>query len=329
MKCARALSVLLIYLNIGMLAAQTPGNPSASSHSVIPSDRAEQNLVTFVQPDYPPLAKATSVVGKVRVEIVIDETGSVKTLKLISGHPMLAPSAIQAIKKWKYRPFEVDGKPTAVETAVEVSMPQNISDDEVAHERKFQDTFWPSQRAGEEAYRKHDLRGAEAKLLIARAAAEERGDQKWLELSGVLTLLGNVKFEAGDFTAAEQFYKESLEIHEKHQRPDEAEVAGAQQSLAFLYFRTNQPTKAEPLYAQSVATYEKRILDMEWPDAQASYGRHLALGFFALSQIALADGRTQDAQGSCRKAISYAEKWSDDGDKRVIKLRCESLVASH
>jgi outer membrane biosynthesis protein TonB len=64
-----------------------------------------------------PLAEAARIAGVVHTSIVINETGNVKNLTLISGH-MLAPSALQAIKKRKYKPFQVDGKTAAVQAEV-------------------------------------------------------------------------------------------------------------------------------------------------------------------------------------------------------------------
>jgi hypothetical protein len=103
---------------------------------------------------------------------VINETGNVKNLTLISGH-MLAPSALQAIKKWKYKPFQVDGKTAAVQAEVEVSVPENITQSDIEKEGNFQEAYGPNERAGREALGKCNLATAEAKLLIARAAAEE------------------------------------------------------------------------------------------------------------------------------------------------------------
>ena len=300
--------------------AQVATEPN--SRAIIPSDKAKLNLVTFVQPEYPPLAKAARIAGIVHVSIVIDETGSVGDIKLISGHPMLAPAAIEAIRQWRYKPFQIEGKPAIVRTEVEVSIPQNASQADIDQERKFQDAYWPNERAAREALSKHDLGTAEAKLLVARAAAEERGDQKWLELADVISLLGNIKMEQDDFDKAERLYKQSLEIHEKHQRPDEAEVAGAQQILGLLYLRTMQPAKAEPLFLKSVKSYEARIQETSMPEPKAGYGRSLALGYFALSQIAVTDGRAEEAQDRCREAVRYAEKWSSAADKDIISARC-------
>jgi protein TonB len=49
---------------------------------------------------------------------LIDKNGGVEELTLVSGHPMLAPAAIEAVKQWKYKPFLLNGQPVKVETQI-------------------------------------------------------------------------------------------------------------------------------------------------------------------------------------------------------------------
>jgi protein TonB len=51
---------------------------------------------------------------------IIDTTGKVTNLKVLSGHPLLAVSALDAVKQWKYRPFLLDGKAVPVNTTITV-----------------------------------------------------------------------------------------------------------------------------------------------------------------------------------------------------------------
>ena len=51
----------------------------------------------------------------------ISKDGSIQNLRLISGHPMLAPAAIEAVKQWKYKPYLLNGEPVEVETQVQVN----------------------------------------------------------------------------------------------------------------------------------------------------------------------------------------------------------------
>ncbi|MGC2479012.1 MAG: energy transducer TonB, partial [Candidatus Sulfotelmatobacter sp.] len=51
---------------------------------------------------------------------VIDKQGNIQDLQLVSGHPMLVPAAIEAVKQWRYRPYLLNGQPVEVETTITV-----------------------------------------------------------------------------------------------------------------------------------------------------------------------------------------------------------------
>jgi protein TonB len=78
-------------------------------------------LVRKVNPNYPPLARQARIQGTVVLHAVISKDGSIENLTLVSGHPMLAPSAIEAVKQWKYKPYLLNGEPVEVDTEVQVN----------------------------------------------------------------------------------------------------------------------------------------------------------------------------------------------------------------
>ena len=82
---------------------------------------SEGLLVHQVRPQYPPLARAARVQGAVVLQAVIGKDGSIQGLKLVSGHPMLAPAAIDAVKQWKYKPYFLNGEPVEVDTQITVN----------------------------------------------------------------------------------------------------------------------------------------------------------------------------------------------------------------
>jgi len=77
-------------------------------------------LIRKVQPVYPPLVRQIHLQGVVVLEAIIGTDGTIQQLKAISGHPLLIPSAMQAVEKWMYSPTILDGKPVEVRTTVEV-----------------------------------------------------------------------------------------------------------------------------------------------------------------------------------------------------------------
>jgi periplasmic protein TonB len=78
-------------------------------------------LVRRVNPTYPPLARQARIQGVVLLQAQISKEGDIINLQLISGHPMLAPAAIEAVKQWKYKPYLLNGEPVEVETQVQVN----------------------------------------------------------------------------------------------------------------------------------------------------------------------------------------------------------------
>ncbi len=77
-------------------------------------------LIHRVEPSYPPLARQARVQGEVVLSAVIDREGNIQNLQLVSGHPMLVPSAIAAVKQWHYKPYLLNGQPVEVETTITV-----------------------------------------------------------------------------------------------------------------------------------------------------------------------------------------------------------------
>src|SRR5690349_20344405 len=78
-------------------------------------------LIKKIQPAYPPLARQARIQGAVLLQAEISKEGTIENLRLISGHPMLAPAAIEAVKQWKYKPYILNGEPVEVETQITVN----------------------------------------------------------------------------------------------------------------------------------------------------------------------------------------------------------------
>jgi len=78
-------------------------------------------LIRKVPPTYPPLARQARIQGTVILQAQISKTGDIENLQLVSGHPMLAPAAIEAVKQWKYKPYLLNGEPVEVDTQVQVN----------------------------------------------------------------------------------------------------------------------------------------------------------------------------------------------------------------
>jgi protein TonB len=97
-----------------------PPPPPAVRHPPV-SRMMEGNLIHRVQPDYPALARQVRVQGQVVLRAMISREGAIEDLQVVSGHPMLVRAAVEAVRQWRYRPYELNGEPVEVETEVKVN----------------------------------------------------------------------------------------------------------------------------------------------------------------------------------------------------------------
>ncbi len=77
-------------------------------------------IVHKTAPVYPKFAQDAHITGTVVLKATITKQGSIEGIQVLSGPKLLAPSAVDAVKTWKYRPYMLDGQPVAVETNVTV-----------------------------------------------------------------------------------------------------------------------------------------------------------------------------------------------------------------
>jgi periplasmic protein TonB len=93
-----------------------PEKPRLMSEGVM-----EAALIHKVQPEYPAVAKLMRLAGTVRLRAIIGKDGSVRELQVLSGNPILAQSALAAVREWRYQPTRLNSEAVEVETYVTVN----------------------------------------------------------------------------------------------------------------------------------------------------------------------------------------------------------------
>jgi periplasmic protein TonB len=100
------------------LASSVRGTPSVPLP--VGGEVQSAQLIKSVPPAYPPMAKSQHVSGNVQIDALVDASGNVAELKVISGPGMLHRAALDAVKQWKYKPAMLDGQPTSMHLTVTV-----------------------------------------------------------------------------------------------------------------------------------------------------------------------------------------------------------------
>jgi protein TonB len=81
----------------------------------------EARLLRRVQPEYPMPAKILHLAGTVELEAIIGTDGSIRQLEILSGNPILAQAARQALQQWRYQPTRLNGEAVEVQTHITVT----------------------------------------------------------------------------------------------------------------------------------------------------------------------------------------------------------------
>ena len=104
----------------GVAKVKESGMSEGKKRVAIPDRLAERGLDQRVDATYPQLALLAHVQGDVLLQARIGTDGTVQELEMISGHPLLVPSAMEAVRQWKYKPLLWNGRPVEMETQIVV-----------------------------------------------------------------------------------------------------------------------------------------------------------------------------------------------------------------
>jgi protein TonB len=81
---------------------------------------ADGMILRKTPPIYPKFAQEAHITGRVVLKATITKQGTIEGVQVLSGPKILAPSAVDAVKTWKYRPYMLDGQPVSVETNITI-----------------------------------------------------------------------------------------------------------------------------------------------------------------------------------------------------------------
>jgi protein TonB len=99
-----------------IIAGETPTKKKLSVSSGVMAG----NLLDKTVPQYPAIARAARIQGTVVLQATIAKDGAIQNLRVINGPPMLQQAAMDAVRSWRYKPYQLNGEPVEVETTINV-----------------------------------------------------------------------------------------------------------------------------------------------------------------------------------------------------------------
>lgn len=106
----------------GLVSSVPTAMPTATLSTVKISQGVSQGLlIKRIQPRYPQNALSMRIQGAVQMEATINKEGSIANLKVVSGDPVLARAATEAVRQWRYKPYYLNGEPVEIQTQITVN----------------------------------------------------------------------------------------------------------------------------------------------------------------------------------------------------------------
>ncbi len=110
----------------GVISSTSSSLPKLSLSTLkISQGVSEGLLIKRVQPKYPQAALAVHAQGAVQIEATINKEGVVTNPRVLSGDPILAQAAVEAVRQWRYKPYYLDGQPVEIHTQITVNFRTN------------------------------------------------------------------------------------------------------------------------------------------------------------------------------------------------------------
>lgn len=226
-------------------------------------EEAEKLVIEKYDPLYPPIAKAVRAEGVVSVEVVVSERGRVTAAKVTNGHPLLREAAGNSVKRRKYKPYLVNGRPVPFTTTVDISFPPGTSGTLTEAQRK------ENERQDQLAslYFKHDdkcrnlvraqkWKEAEETCKALVGIADQLTDDRSLEKMGAYESFGLVMMGQSHYREALDYYSRALNAVRVTLNETNAELGSLFGNMAMAHHALRDLDKAREMYRKAERVYQ-------------------------------------------------------------------------
>ena len=297
----------------------------------IPAAEAATHQLPGTPPSYPSVAEAARIQGDVIVEIRVHANGTATPYRLVMGHPLLAPAAVDWVRTLEYRPFEVDGKPVNVVTDVMVTFGRPSAENRQVSlaEISFQQMFWTAEDSAQDAIEKVNYTTAEQYLQNAEKllAPVSGGKRHLLERWRWSTSMGQLCQARKKTEEAERYYKKALALNPSSEK-NSVEMAATSANLAGLHLDEKRYDLARESARSSLATYEKLLKQSSSGDSSLrdSYAHAIAVNSWILASVALAQNQPAEAIKNCNEVLENRALLVPE--KNSMVSFCEGIISA-
>lgn len=302
------MSCFCFVLNLGILLNLAFAQEAATTPTQFTQEVASQHLVTKVEAVYPPIAGSARLQGDVYLQIVVDERGTVTSVKVISGHPFFTQSAVDAIRQWRYTPFTSNGATVSARIPVRISFSLGISAEEAKKESAAADAYFEKEQVCRSALKSQTTSGAEAPCQALPSLADALPESRHMERLSAYKYAGHAFFYDRRFQESLPYYQKELEIAQATLTDTNAELGYAYRDVAHAQHGTGQLAQAKPLYERALEILEKSRSHIESAFLKNEYSKTIQSTLREYAILLKQSGDNAGAESAENKAASMEIK---------------------
>lgn len=232
---------------------------------------AEKLLVDKGEVVYPSLAKQTKLQGTVKVEIVVSETGSIRSTKIISGHPLLVAAALDSLKRRRYGPYVVQEKPLPFITTTDIVFSLGIPEKEYAAREAQNRNYILEEDKCRNLLQRREWKQAEEVCRAAVTLANRLSDEQGLTKMGAYENVGHAFLAQQRYTEALEWYSQALSLAQVSLKETDAELAYAYRNLGMANHGLRNLSRSLQLYKKAEVTLRRARENIQSPDLKLPY----------------------------------------------------------
>lgn len=242
------------YVILGIVFLLSPPGTRAGEKRIIPAEESASHVEKWTKPDYPSVARIAHLQGDVILQVSVSKTGEVSNIRVKSGHAFLQQAAVDAVQSWTFRPFEVDGKPSAVEALIKIQFPPGDSPEEIKESPEKLAEYASAISGCQEELKDHKPAEAEPLCLKAISVAAQLSPHRHLERLEAYQHAGHAFLLQNKFAQALENYQQELQAANRAISYG-IEIAAAHRHVANALWGVGKKEEARVEYEQTEILY--------------------------------------------------------------------------
>jgi TonB family protein len=274
----------------------------------VTEEEALQHIKKRVAPTYPQMAQIAHIQGVVVLEITITDQGSVANPKPVSGHPILIPAAVDAVKQWEFEPFLVNGSAVPVRSPIKVAFGLGAG-------AELRGSYLNKETECSQLLLKDKFTAAEIPCRKALDVADKLPEGFEADKMRAYGNAGTIAFRLGKLQESVEYFQKQLAF--AGQLTPRPIVGQAHASLAHAYEATGSMPDADTEYTAAEKALESAMTELEgrrgelkpaaFNGVKASYSHNLSILLEDHAKLLRKMGKAAEAQALEQKAALLAE----------------------